>query len=702
MAFQHDTDLTDLFIAEVAERSAKLIDAAEKMAAGRFEAFDPNVLYREGHTIKGTGRMMGFSVIGDAGKLLEDVWRRIDAGELKPTEMMGEALARLSRALEPAVTAPPDKGTPELRSAMTQAVEVVIQAERAAAAPPPEPEPTTPAEVLVAESAQGLPDAEDVGVPGDDLGGLLGVLDSWAFGETVRVNAASLFRLINDICSLRVDSGALAERLGEVTKAMDDPASLARRIHDLGKSLAAAESAVDSLQSHALRLAAAPLSEVTNTFPQLVRYIARKSDKEVRFELVGDQLDIDRQVLEGLADALRQVIVNAVEHGVEPIAERTAAGKTPTATVALRAAVVDNRLEIVIEDDGRGIDWEAVHRTAVRKGLLPDGADASPDALRALLFSPEFSTATKSELVGDGNGLATVAEAIEELHGSVTIETTPGHGTTVSITVPTSRALQDALLIRSARQTWGIPALSVLERVPLAEAEVTGMGHRRLLTWRGRSIDLLSFAKAVGLVDQDPQDTAVVVQSPSGPVAFEVANVLGRRQVAARELGPLLGGVRHLTGAALLGGGDVVVLVDPGRLSDRARALPVEPGSQPRVLIVDDSKGARQVVAGALGSDGFVVDAAESADEALRLVEANDYDAIVIDFILPAMDGATLTEKLRGDDFDKPIVILSGLATQADKERVLQSGADRYFDKSDMRQGALSSALTELIEGRRS
>ena len=139
----------------------------------------------------------------------------------------------------------------------------------------------------------------------------------------------------------------------------------------------------------------------------MLRYLGRKTNKEIRFELVGDELSGDRQVLERIADPLRQLLVNAVHHGLETAEERLEVGKPRTGTVALRVRLKDNTLEFVVEDDGRGVDWATVHRLGVERGLLPAGLPADPDRLRSLLFSDGFGTAGSSDLVaGDGSGLA--------------------------------------------------------------------------------------------------------------------------------------------------------------------------------------------------------------------------------------------------------------------------------------------------------
>jgi two-component system chemotaxis sensor kinase CheA len=678
VAFDDDLELQRLFGGEVAERSELLVQGARKLASGDVSDALLDDMHREGHTIKGTARMMGFNAVSDAGKLLEDAWREIRNGDRGAPPGLAAALETLSAELLPAISADPATGTPALAAGM-RAVRGALKGE-------PADEANSPAAVVRIGTTES-----------GDLGGLLGTLDSWAFGESIRVDAAGLYRLINEVCALRVDAEAIQSALGEVTRSLKDPSELDLALVHLGDLVGRSEKAIVDLQGRAVDLAAAPLSEVTSTFPQLVRYLARKANKDIRFELVGDHQSADRQVLDRLGDPLRQLLVNAIEHGIEPASEREANGKPPTATIAIRFEVVDHRLGVVVEDDGAGVDWASVRAAAARKKLVPPDTIADTETLRSLLFAPNFSTTGPSELVGDGMGLATVAAAIESLHGTIVLESEAGSGTRVIITVPTSRALQDAVLIRAAGQVWGIPEIAVLDRVPIDRAELS-VGQSRLeMAWQGSVVPVSSFAEVVGLRDPADPTCILVVSSPVGPVGLSVAEDLGRRQVAARELGPVLDGVPHLTGAALLGGGDVVVLVDPARLAERARAVPDADGPRRRVLVVDDSRGARQIVGGALGSAGFEVDLAGSPTEALSVLAAQSFDAIVLDYVLPTMDGATLAGHVRGLGIEAPIVILSGAATAADQSRALASGADAYLDKDDVRQGALAALIRELI-----
>jgi two-component system chemotaxis sensor kinase CheA len=686
MGWNTDPELQELFRAELADRVARLRAGAEAMQEGAVNSETSGVMLREGHTIKGTARVMGFAAISRAGQALEQVWRRIQHGDLEPRPELGEVLGAVADALPDAVEANPEEGTGELTAAISR-LNRVLSGEGF------DPPPTAPAPDGDRGEARTDADAPS------DLGGLLGALETWADEEAIRVNAGRLYRLINDIAAARIDieaaRGMGMHLLGMVEHRSPETADEATA---LVEALDGLEKMAAQLQQNSLDLAASPLREITNTLPQLVNYLAKKTGKEIRFELVGDDLSVDRQILERIAEPLRQLIVNAIEHGIETPPERERAGKPPTATLRVRITVVDHRLQLEVADDGRGIDWDAVARAALRRGLLPPDRAKDPDALRSLLFAPGFTTVVESsELVGDGTGLTSVAAVTEMLYGSISLDTEPGRGTTVTLTVPTTRALQRAVLVIAAGLTWGIPETAIIEIASIEEVEILAGPRQMEMVRDGQRIPVASFAASVGLVEKQDLRHVIVVSGPMGSIGLSVPTILGDREVVAKELGPLLAGPLHLTGAALLGGGDVVLLVDPNRLAERAREVPNESGPRSRVLVVDDSPGARQVVAGVLASNGFDTTIAGGVADAIACLADAPYDALVVDYSMPEADGISLVAEVRERFGALPIVMLSGVATPADQSRARAAGVDAYFDKADFREGALASTLRSLI-----
>ena len=498
--------------------------------------------------------------------------------------------------------------------------------------------------------------------PLHDLGGLIGALESWASEESVIVNSARLYQLVNDLAALRIDLEATQGTLAAAAAtARTDPLASEAVEGAVGAVSSMHRTAV-SLEQQALRLGSIELRSLANALPQLVQYLGRKTGKELSLEIVGDDIQVDRQVLDHVADAIRQLIANSAAHGIEPVAEREAAGKPGTGVVGLHAVMKEHRLEIMVTDDGRGIDWAAVHRSGVRLGMLEADAEPTEEVLRALLFEEGFTTLEEPiEIAGDGSGLARVKRAVEELHGALALETTPGRGTSVSVTVPAHRALQQALLVAAGDQLWGIPEAAVVDVLAMSQAEivVTEFGSQ-LETIEGR-VPIASFAEVVGLGIVGAPTHVVVVNSAVGPVALTVEGLAGSREVAAKELGALLSGPEAVTGAALLGGGEVVLLVDAGRLAERQRDLHQEPvGRIPKVLVVDDSKGVQQVVSGALASSGFATFVAGSVAEALSMLAEHEIDALVVDFSMPRADGVALVHMVRQRYGHMPVVMLSG------------------------------------------
>ena len=318
-----------------------------------------------------------------------------------------------------------------------------------------------------------------------------------------------------------------------------------------------------------------------------------------------------------------------------------------------------------------------------------------------MLFSDGFSTVNPSELGGEGAGLSTVALAVESLFGRLKLESTAGVGTTVALTVPTSGALQRVLIIEEGGIKWGLPEAIVDEVIPHVGATIETGADGQELEWHSRKIALVPFGELVGSPDGPSPGHIVLASHRLGELALSAELVVGVREVAVKELGPLLSGPSHISGAALLGGGDVVLVLDAGRVFERAQHAPDgETGSGPRVLVVDDSLGARAVVSGALSSSGFSTSVASSVAEALEILQTEGADAVVVDFSMPQEDGIALVDQVRSRFADLPVVMLSGVATQDDQDRAQRAGVDAFFEKADFREGALADALRKMLDAR--
>ena len=877
MDWQNDPELEKLFKDELDERSASLAEGARAMMDGEITSELSGRMLREGHTIKGTGRVMGYEGIARGGEACEFVWRFIQQGDLAPSSMLGRTLLMLAEAippalggddaevsdaidtvrtlivdpelldalpepLEPAAVSPEPEpvepvSPPAVESAVateepldeidvhietveeedehaqledvtetaeTEQIEVAITTEIESAAsdsidaPAPEPEaeePTsesaaeTPVEEVADTATQPqkseIPDTTvDVVVdtpeevaeePSDDspvqlnveplvfepgpdgrlatpsityefvadstplggptmaggatdgafspledpptltvfegsrsvldpdtnqaydLGGLVGAVETWASEESVPVNAGRLFRMINDVATVRIDIDSAVKQASKVLSSAPR-GTTAAAVEGVLESLESVRRASVQLESAALSLTVVPISSVTSTLPQLVKYLSKKVERDVELVVEGEDTLIDRQLLDRIGEVIRQLVVNAVTHGLEPKDVRAAEGKASVGRVRVAVSRNNQHLQLAISDDGAGVDWAVVREKAIESGLVGD--DPSADDLRSVLYSEGFSTNPESsEFTGSGSGLGRVIEIVEEVFGSMTLESERGRGTSLVITMPAHRALQRAQMFAAGGRTWGIPDSSVVEIAAVPDVSISVTEKGTSIGFKNETVPYSSFSSLAGLEMEGMPSLIMVVQSPTGLIALAVDEVLGTHEVATKDLGPLLSGSSVVSGVALLGGEETVLLVDPGRIAERMRStVVVSEGPVHKVLVVDDSQGVRQVVSGVLASHGFSTVAAGSVSDALAVLSRNDVDALVVDFSMPRADGVALVHMVRQRYGVIPIVMLSGVASEEDRSRAERAGVDAFFDKADFAKGALVETLRDLIE----
>jgi len=654
-------ELTRIFREELDERSGRLVAGARALSNDTLDpAWVPD-LVRDAHTIKGSAGLLGYESIREAATRLEQLWRLISEGH-QPDSDIVMAMENSAGSL---VASMSDEGGGQL-SDLTERLVGGIEASRNATETVPirRPEPGS-------------------------LGGLLSSVSESLLGGATRVDTGDLYRLINRIVEVALDTEALAD-LALVSIEGSDPAVFRRSWRGQLEKLSAS---IGDIQDQAVALANVSFRDAVSTFPQFVRYLGRRMGKDVRFEIIGDDVQLDRQIVDLLREPLRHLLVNAVDHGLEGAAERIAAGKTATGVVRVAARVVDEGVEVSVSDDGAGIDWDKVVEVATENNLPFVHPDLSP-----LLFQPGFSTAGETtDFSGSGEGLAAARDTVERVHGAVHIESLKERGTTVSMTLPMSMVLQNVVVVAAGDQFWGFPEAAVEAAMPLSRAEIKTTNGGRELHFETGAIPCVSLSQAVGTgVDADESEI-LVMNTRFGLVAVTVGELIDRRRVAVKNLGPILEGPGHVTGAALLGGGQVLVVIDPNFLGILARRRPRLVGRRPRILVVDDSAGVRQLLSATLNGAGFEVEVAGGAREAVMAMAEDDFDAMVVDYSMPRSNGVELVRAMRAAEVRVPIVMVSGVATQEEKRAAWEVGVNAYLDKFDLRQGVLTTTLRRLI-----
>lgn len=652
-------ELQRLFREELEERSGRLVAGARALLEGQLDPETVEDLVRDAHTIKGSAGMLGHDTIKEAALRLEQMWKRVAAGETPPRDVMVsmEATAgRLVSAID----------TPAEIEDLVERVDAVIghQDEKSEVVPMKQPD-------------------------SGSLGGLLGSVSESLLGGATRVDTGDLYRLINRIVEVSLDAEALAD-LSLVSIEGADPDLFRKTWRNQLERLS---DSIRDVQSRAVSLANVSFFEAVATFPQFVRYLARRMGKDVRFELRGEDVQLDRQIVDLIREPLRHLLVNAVDHGIEAPKARVAAGKPATGTVSISAEMFEDQIEVTVSDDGGGVDWDRVAEIANDKGL-----PVIPQDLTPLLFHPGFTTASEeTDFSGDGEGLSAAAAAVEQISGAVHLSSKPGEGTSVSLALPVSMVLQNVVVVALGNHFWGLPEASVEAAMPLSKAELTKTPSGRELTFKSGSIPCVSLSLAVGVPEPPDESELLVVGTRSGLVAVTVSEIVDRRRVAIKNLGPIIEGGGHITGAALLGGGQVLVVLDPNFLGMVARQRPRPVDGKPRVLVVDDSAGVRQLLSATLNGAGFDVELAGGAREALLAVATDGFDAMVVDYSMPRSNGVELVRAMRAADVRIPIVMVSGVATPEEKNAAWEVGVDAYLDKFDLRQGVLTKTLRQLM-----
>jgi two-component system, chemotaxis family, sensor kinase CheA len=470
----------------------------------------------------------------------------------------------------------------------------------------------------------------------------------------------------------------------------------------------------DDISDDVRRVRMLPVSTLFDTFPRIVRDLARSQGKEVDFTISGGETEVDRSVLEQLRAPLTHLLRNCIHHGIEEPEERIAARKPSIGKVTLEAFHAGNTLRVEVADDGAGIDADTLKAAAVEKGVISrteaDGLNRE-ESLR-LIFHSGFSTSsTITDLSGRGVGLDVVRETVERLNGLLEITSSPGEQTKFSLHLPLSVATSRCALVESGGQIFAIPIATILRAVRVTLSSVVRTEGRDAIDVDGAPVALASLSETLGLpttTDQEKPYTVLVLGSSERRVAFLVDGLQGVADVVVKNLPAPFKRVRHVAGATILGTGRGVMILNVADLirsaTDRwspattvRRTASEEKATS--VLIVDDSITTRTLEKNILESAGFSVAVAADGLEAWGRLQSEHFDILVTDLQMPRMDGFDLTAKVREHAGLKnlPVVLVTSLDSRQDKERGMAVGADAYIVKSAFDQERLLETIRRLV-----
>ncbi|MBU5350973.1 chemotaxis protein CheW [Paenibacillus silvae] len=376
--------------------------------------------------------------------------------------------------------------------------------------------------------------------------------------RTIRVDIERLDVLMNLFSELLIDRSRLEQLASETGN------------NDLSDTVAHLSRVSTDLQNIVLKLRMVPVDTVFNRFPRMIRDLAKTLDKKIDLVITGAETELDRTVIDEIGDPLVHLLRNAVDHGVESISERVAAGKPEMGTVNLRAFHSGNHVFIEIEDDGKGIYRDKLLQTAIKRGVVTEeqGAKMSDDEVNQLLFAPGFSTADKiSDISGRGVGLDVVKSKITSLGGNVTITSTPGKGTNFSVQLPLTLSIIAAMLVRLGSEKYAVPLSSIVETAIVQREQVRNIHGNKMITFRESLIPYLSLSEVFGVPDfndADEKETEIVViRKGDRLAAVAVEEFIGQSEIVLKSMGTYLPAIEGISGATILGDGQVALILDP-------------------------------------------------------------------------------------------------------------------------------------------
>lgn len=382
---------------------------------------------------------------------------------------------------------------------------------------------------------------------------------------TIRVNLDRVDRLINQIGELVIMEAMLSQAISGA--GLRDDSEISNSLEGI-KQLAA------NIQESVMSIRAQPLKPVFQRMQRIAREAADATGKQVRLQTLGEATEVDKTVIERLVDPLTHMIRNSVDHGIESAARRSAAGKPAEGTITLSAAHRSGRVIIEVADDGGGIDRVRVREVAEARGLVSPDAQLTPIDIDNLLFMPGFSSKTEvSALSGRGVGLDVVRREIQALGGRVTIQSTPGAGTTFTIALPLTLAVLEGMLIGVGSETMVLPLSSIVETLRPTESQIHSLGRSgRLIANRGELIPIIDLAESFELASTDLERAVlIVVECDSGRLAaLAVDRIHDQRQVVIKSLEDNYGSIPGISAATILGDGRIALIIDPEEIVQRA------------------------------------------------------------------------------------------------------------------------------------
>lgn len=452
------------------------------------------------------------------------------------------------------------------------------------------------------------------------------------------------------------------------------------------------------LQSGVMNFRMVPISSLFDRFPTLVRDMARQCGKTVAMKITGGDTELDRSIINNLADPLIHVLRNSIDHGIEEPIIREQLGKDSSGRIHLKAYYQGSFAVVEISDDGKGMDKEKILSKALEQGIIsaPDIGSLSNNDILNFIFHPGFSTKDSvTEMSGRGVGMDVVKSAINSLQGEIAVESEPGMGTRIYLRLPLTLAIVRVLLFEVASHIFAFPMANISEILTTQKTNLENIGDKLLFRWNGEFTPVVKLSSILGIpgnVTIDSEIQVIILEEGGRRIAIIVDQLFGRQEIVIKNLGAVLKKVPFIMGCTILSDRRIVLVLNPKEILDESLAVSEKPQihlmealqkSRKSILVVDDSGIHRQQLKTILNREGYQVDEAENGFEALKMVRIKHYSILCVDIVMPLMDGFELTKRLRNLPLYRtiPIFLITSSTSREDRDRGLKMGANEFFEK---------------------
>jgi len=719
------------FIEEARDHLRRLNEGLSALEQGDRNPETINAIFRSAHTIKGSSRMLKLSTISDLAHKMEDLLGTLRDGSKTFTPTLAQLLYRANDALATMVDQlDKSKDGNSITAADASLCTALLQAlntDNAAAE-------------IIAIDNNAMPSEAPMAITQAPLAAPLTTHDEQQLApatqlktaDTVRIRLNKLDELLGLMGEVVSSHSRMRTRLHEVHQLErafvhqydKDENPLVQQLHLFSQSfkedVQQQETQMAELLDKALIMRMLPLAIVFEPASRMVRELAQSVSKQVTCQVLGSEIELDRQLIDKLSDPIIHLIRNAIDHGIESKAQRLANQKPEQGKITLSARQDGGWVLVEVSDDGGGIPLPLVLDKAIRKGITtPEkAANLSDQEIIDFIFLPGFSTnAIITDMSGRGVGMDVVKNTIVgDLHGSIAVETTTNKGTTFQLRLPMSLAVMRVLLVRAGKHCYGFTAQYVYEILRVSREKLLNITERQAIILHNEFVPVVSLSTLVnGEQDNNDHDSLllVVVRIRNEKLALIIDHLEDERDMVIKPLPAHLQFIELVSGMVVTGKNELInMLHAPALLSlaknsrHKASAKTVNAPNDHQqirhtrhVLVVDDSLNTREIEKDVLEAHGYQVTLAEDGQDGLHKAREGDFDAILTDVEMPNMDGFTLTANLRKEDKyrNRPIIIITSREKEEDKRRGIQVGADAYIVKGDFDQSNLVETLNALL-----